>query len=99
MIFYNVTTSMLISAGSASIVTLKIVGGVCKHTFIKAESAGTVFKVNFTDEGDRVVRKYGFHKDEINDNQEYAMQGEYTLDIVNVSISCNFDILLRILER
>lgn len=98
MNFYKLATSMLISGGSSSLVTLNIVGGLCRQTIIKAQTDSTVFKFNIVDDDSVTIRNYGIHKGELNDTQDYPLEGVNTLNITNVSATDTFDIKLMVRE-
>ena len=90
---------MTVSAGSISSSTLKIVGGLLRQVYVRANTDTTVFKVDLQDERSTIRRAYDFHEGELND-VGFAMpvQGQYTISITNVSPNDTFKIVLAIQE-
>ena len=90
---------MTVSAGSISSSTLKIVGGLLRQVYVRANTDTTVFKVDLQDENSTTRRAYDFHEGELNDT-DFALpvQGQYTLNITNVSPNDTFKIVLAIQE-
>ena len=87
MTIYEFKTSLTVSAGSASTVTLSVRGGILRNVFVKANTSTTVFRFNMQDEDGLSRLDYGFSTGMINDHLAFPMVNKYTLGITNANPS------------
>ena len=96
---YEFKTSLTVSGGSASTVTLNIIHGLLRSVFVKANTDTTVFRFNLKDEDNLPRQDYGFSTGMLNDNLiQYPITGRYTVSITNASPNDTFAIRLGIEE-
>lgn len=86
MTIYEYKTSLTVQAGSASSVTLNIIGGLLRNVFIKANTSTTVFRFNLKDEDSIARLDYGFHTGMLNDYSiSFPIVKRYTANITNAN--------------
>lgn len=96
---YEFKTSLTVSGGSASTVTLKVIHGLLRNVYVIANTSTTVFRFNLKDEDGLTRQDYGFSKGMLNDNLiQYPIAGQYTLNITNASPNDTFAVRLGIEE-
>lgn len=96
---YEFKTSLTVSGGSASTVTLNVIHGLLRNVFVQANTSTTVFRFNLKDEDNINRQDYGFATGMINDNLiQYPIVGKYTASITNASPNDTFVVRLGIEE-
>lgn len=96
---YEFKTSLTVSGGSASTITLNVIHGLLRNVFVKANTSTTVFRFNLKDEDQNQRLDYGFSTGLLNDNLiQYPIVGVYTGSITNASQGDTFTIRLGIEE-
>ena len=96
---YEHKATVVTASGSTSTITLKIIHGLCRNIYVKANTATTVFRVNLTDEDGDSRLDYGFSTGMLNDNQiAYPIVNSYTLNITNASPNDTFKVKIGIEE-
>lgn len=100
MTVYEHRTSLTAVSGVATTTTLRVPGGLCRQVLIRANTATTLFSANLTDENGTVRRHYGFHRGEVNDMDiQFAMAGEYDINITNASPNDTFTLVVSVQEQ
>jgi len=98
MTIYEHKTSMTVSAGSVSTLTLNIPGGILKNVLVRANTSTTIFRANLTDGVDTRVN-WDYEQGELNDQTiSFPMSGTYTFNITNASPNDTFRIILSVQE-
>ena len=99
MRIYEHKTSLTTASGSVSSATLRIMGGLCRYIYVKANTDTTVFRVNLQDEdGDNLI-DYGFHRGTLRDSDiAIPLSGTNTLQITNASPNDIFKIKIKVQE-
>ena|SRR3990167_4288983 len=86
MTIYEFKTSLTIQAGSASAITLNVIGGLLRSVYVKANTQSTVFRANLTDENGNQRIDYGFSTGMINDYSiAFPIVNRYTFSITNAN--------------
>ena len=99
MRIYQHRATLTASGGSNNTLSLAVVGGLCRHVLVSANTATTVFGVDVVDPNSVTVLNYPYHQGEINDwDITLPMSGRYTLNITNSSPNDTFSVLLSIQE-
>lgn len=99
MIIYQHRATVVASSGSTSSVTLRVMGGICRHALVLPNTATTVFRANLVDSNDLTVLNWGFHRGELNDQTiQLPMAGSYTVNVTNASPDDTFRVLLSVEE-
>ena len=99
MRIYEFKTSLTVSGGSASTVTLNIIGGLLRNVYVKANTSTTVFRCNLLDEDALNRIDYGFSTGMLNDNSIfYPIVNKYTFQITNASQVDTFAVRLGVQE-
>ncbi len=99
MHIYEHKTTMVASLGSASTISLDVRGGLMQQLLVRANSTGTVFRVNLTDEDGVVRRNYDFVEGELNDvGSRFPMVGNYTVQVTNATSADTFTVRLAVQE-
>ena len=99
MTIYEYRTTMVVSAGSISAVTLNILGGLGRQFLLRANTASTVFRAQLEDSNGLVRSSYDFHTGELNDDKlSLPMAGAWTIRITNVSPADTFSVFLGVQE-
>jgi len=99
MQIYKFETSMVSVAGTVSVNTHNIIGGMCEQIYIKGATDSTNFQVTITDDGSRVVREYDYTTHFLLDETSLIMQGIYTIQVSNGSSDQKYDVLLMLREQ
>ena len=94
----RVVRTITTSGGSGSENTLDIQGGLCRQIYIIAGTSTTTFRANIVDPDSLNVRRYDFHREEINDSEVLPMVGIYTIQITNASADGPFTCRMLIEE-
>jgi hypothetical protein len=102
MNIYRFESGLVIAGGTATVVTPKLNGGLCRQFQLRTESTNTIFKVVFLDKNSAEVVNYGFHTQEINDigasgTMPIPMIGQYIIRITSASLvtTCSFNLLIQ----
>lgn len=96
---YEFKTSLTVSGGSASTVTLNIIHGLLRNVYVKANTSSTVFRANLQDEDNLNRVDYGWSTGMLNDMQiAYPIVNRYTFSITNATPNDTFSIRLGIEE-
>lgn len=83
---YEFKTSLTVSGGSASTVTLRVIHGLLRNVYVKANTSTTVFRANLKDEDGLNRIDYGFSTGMINDMSiAYPIVNQYTFSITNAN--------------
>lgn len=99
MRIYEFKTSLTVSAGSASTVTLNMFGGLLRNVYVKANTATTVFRCNLQDEDLLNRLDYGYSTGMLNDySLYYPVVNKYTFSITNASPNDTFAVRLGVQE-
>ena len=99
MKIYEFKTSLTVSGGSASTVTLNIIGGLLRNVYVKANTSTTVFRCSLLDEDSLNRIDYGFNTGMLNDcNIFYPIVNKYTFQITNASQVDTFAVRLGVQE-
>ena|SRR3990167_8275843 len=99
MTIYEHKTSLLIQSGSTATTTLRVIGGLLRSVYIKANTNTTVFRADLTDDDGNQRINYGFSTGMINDNEiAYPLRNRYTLNITNASLDDIVTICLGVQE-
>lgn len=85
MTIYEFKSSLTVSAGSASTVTLPILGGLLRNVYVKANTSTTVFRVSLLDEDSLNRLDYGFSTGMLNDHLAFPIVNRYTFQILNAN--------------
>lgn len=86
MRIYEFKTSLTVSGGSASTVTLSVIGGLLRSVYVRANTSTTVFRAYMNDEDGLNRIDYGFSTGMLNDYTiAYPMVNRYTLNITNAN--------------
>ena len=97
---YEHKTSMVLSGGSANTFTLKVIHGLLRNVYVRANSSTTVFRFNLQDEDGEQRIDYGFSTGIINDNSiAFPIVGRYKGSITNANPTQDtFKIILGVEE-
>lgn len=99
MRIYEFKTSLTVSGGSASTVTLSVIGGILRSVYVKANTDSTVFRVVLNDEDDLNRINYGFSTGMLNDfTLTYPIVNKYKFRITNASPDDTFAVRLGVQE-
>lgn len=83
---YEFKTSLTVSGGSATTVTLSVIHGLLRNVYVKANTSTTVFRAQLLDEDGLNRLDYGFATGVINDNTiQYPIVNKYTFNILNAN--------------
>lgn len=96
---YKFTTTMTVTLNTGAANTHRIPHGLLRQLLITAQTSGTIFRANITDDGGDIVRSYEFAKTQINDdNRPLPVTGIYTLNITNASADGQFRVKFVVQE-
>lgn len=96
---YEFKTSLTVSGGSASTVTLSVIHGLLRNVYVKANTSTTVFRANLQDEDGLNRVDYGFSTGMLNDMTiSYPIVNKYTFSITNASPNDTFAVRLGVEE-
>ena len=99
MHIYEHKTTITASAGSTSTFTLKVIGGLMRQLYIKANTDTTVFRANIQDEDGINRLDWGFSKGILNEvGLAFPMVNKYTVNITNASPNDIFTVRLAVQE-
>jgi len=99
MTIYKHRATVTASAGSVGSSTLNILGGLCRQVLIQANATTTTFRADITDENSVVIRRWAYHKGELNDSElALPLSGAVTVNITNASANDTFTLLLSVEE-
>lgn len=98
MTIYEHKTTLLISAGSISTVTLKVRGGLMRQLWIKSNTATTVFRAQILDEDSDNIMDYGFSTGMLNDITAVPVVNTHTISITNVSPNDTLKLKFKVQE-
>ena len=91
-------TNVETSSGDWTEDTEKVIGGICKQVYVKADSSDTTFDFIITDDDDVEQRKFESCTGVLNDLTEFPMRGVYTATLDNASADEAFTVRLYVLE-
>jgi hypothetical protein len=99
MTVYELKTSVTVSGGSCSTLSLKVTWGMIQQFLVIANTNTTVFRARIKDKNSIVRRNYGFSTGELNDLGMFLpISGQLTFDITNASVNDTFQIVAAIQE-
>lgn len=98
MTIYQFRTSLTISSGSASAVSLDVLGGLCRQVLVEANTQSTTFFASLVDENSLNVMDYGMQTWKMNDVTSFPMAGQYTFSITNISQADTFKLYFGVEE-
>ncbi len=98
MQIYQFRTSLTVSGGSASVISLSVIHGLCRQVLAQANTASTTFFANVVDENNLKVMDYGMQTGEFNDVTSFPMSGKYTFSITNASQTDTFKLYFAVQE-
>ena len=90
MQIYQFRTSLTVSGGSASTLSLNVIHGLCRQVIVEAATDTTTFFANIVDENSLNVMDYGMQTWKMNDVTSFPMKGVYTFSITNASQTDTF---------
>lgn len=97
MSIYEFRTSITVSGGSASTISLSVNGGLMQQLLILANTSSTVFRASIVDSRNITRRRYGFSTGELNDTGSFfPMVNKHTLNITNASANDTFQIVMAV---
>jgi hypothetical protein len=95
---YKYKTTVTIAAGSGSVNTNNIIGGLCREILISPATSTTTYKVNIVDEDNLTIKSYDFKKGLYIDTTEFIAYGIYTINITSSSANEVFTIRMMVTE-
>ena len=95
---YKYKNSVTCAAGSGSVNTNPIIGGLCREILVSPATAATVYKVNIVDEDNLTIKSYDYKKGLYIDTTSFIAYGIYTINITNSTANELFIIRMMVAE-
>jgi len=95
---YKYKNSVTCAAGSGSVNTNPIIGGLCREILVSPATATTTYRVNIVDEDSLPIKSYDYKKGLYIDIASFIAYGIYTINITNSSANELFTIRMMVQE-
>jgi len=95
---YKYKNSVTCAAGSGSVNTNPIIGGLCREILVSPATATTTYRVNIVDEDSLTIKSYDYKKGLYIDIAPFIAYGIYTINITNSSANELFTIRMMVQE-